>query len=112
MVGHGRYVIAEVAVSRDLFRKILSHPDDLRRRPAPAYAEEIDGQEKAAGEVCLDDGKYGQITFRTRENRKISPSDGRGESSDPSTGVRGYDFYKLGGHLGNVSSSEVFHKTS
>ncbi len=36
---HRRYVtvqLAEVAVSRDLFRKILSLIDDLRRRPAPA----------------------------------------------------------------------------
>ncbi len=39
VVSHGRYVtfqLAEVAVSRDLFRKILSLIDDLRRRPAPA----------------------------------------------------------------------------
>ncbi len=36
---HGRYVtfrLAEVAVPRDLFRKILSLIDDLRPRPAPA----------------------------------------------------------------------------
>ena len=39
VVRHGRYVtfqLAEVAVSRDLFRKILSLTDDLRPRPAPA----------------------------------------------------------------------------
>ena len=39
VVRHGRYVtfqLAEVAVSRDLFRKILILIDDLRRRPAPA----------------------------------------------------------------------------
>ncbi len=39
VVSHGRYVtfqLAEVAVSRDLFRKILSLIDDLRPRPAPA----------------------------------------------------------------------------
>ncbi len=39
VVRHGRYVtfqLAEVAVSRDLFRKILSLIDDLRRRPVPA----------------------------------------------------------------------------
>ena len=38
VVRHGRYVtfqLAEVAVPRDLFRKILSLIDDLRRRPAP-----------------------------------------------------------------------------
>ena len=39
VVRHGRYVtfqLAEVAVSGDLFRKILSLIDDLRRRPVPA----------------------------------------------------------------------------
>ena len=39
VVSHGRYVtfqLAEVAVSRKLFQKILELIDDLRRRPAPA----------------------------------------------------------------------------
>ncbi len=39
VVSHGRYAtfqMAEVAVPRELFRKILSLIDDLRRRPAPA----------------------------------------------------------------------------
>ncbi|MEE8538602.1 MAG: transposase, partial [Woeseiaceae bacterium] len=39
VVRHGRYVtfqLAEVAVLRDLFRKILSLIDDLRPRPIPA----------------------------------------------------------------------------
>ncbi len=39
VVSHGRYVtfqLAEVAVPRELFRKILSLNDDLRPRPAPA----------------------------------------------------------------------------
>jgi hypothetical protein len=39
VVSHGRYVtfqLAEVAVSRDLFRKILRLIDDLRPRRAPA----------------------------------------------------------------------------
>ncbi len=39
VVSHGRYVtfqLAEVAVSRELFRKILSLIDDLRPGPAPA----------------------------------------------------------------------------
>ncbi len=39
VVSHGRYVtfqLAEVAVPRSLFQKILSLIDDLRRRPAPA----------------------------------------------------------------------------
>ena len=39
VVRHGRYVtfqLAEVAVPRELFQKILSLIDDLRPRPAPA----------------------------------------------------------------------------
>ena len=39
VVSHGRYVrfqMAEVAVPRDLFRKILRLIDDLRSRPTPA----------------------------------------------------------------------------
>ncbi len=39
IVRYGRWVtfqLAEVAVPRELFRKILSLIDDLRRRPAPA----------------------------------------------------------------------------
>ena len=39
VVSHGRYVtfqLAEVAVPRELFRKILSQIDDLRPRPVPA----------------------------------------------------------------------------
>ncbi len=39
VVKHSSYVtfqLAEVAVSRDLFRKILSLIDDLPPRPAPA----------------------------------------------------------------------------
>jgi hypothetical protein len=39
IVRHGRYVtfqLAEVAVPRSLFLKILNLIDDLRRRPAPA----------------------------------------------------------------------------
>ena len=39
VVRHGRYVtfqLAEVAVPKELFRKILSLIDELRRRPVPA----------------------------------------------------------------------------
>ena len=39
VVRHGRYVtfqLAEVAVPKELFQKILSLIDDLRRRPVPA----------------------------------------------------------------------------
>ncbi len=60
-VRHGRYVtfqLAEVAVPRELFRKILRLIDDLRPRPAPAYAREIDGQVKTTGGVCLNAGNF------------------------------------------------------
>ncbi len=86
VVSHGRYVtfqLAEVTAPRNLFRKILSLIDDLRRRPAPAVAGKIEGQVKLTGGVCLDDGKYGQMISRTQENRKIRPSVGRGENSVP-----------------------------
>jgi len=39
VIGQARYIvfqIAEVAVPRELFRKILSLIDDLRPRPVPA----------------------------------------------------------------------------
>ena len=47
VVSHGRYVtfqLAEVAVPRELFRKILSLIDDLRRRPAQAQADQAHGR--------------------------------------------------------------------
>ena len=56
VVRHGRYVtfqLAEVAVPRELFQKILALIDDLRPRPIPAQAEGIDGEVKTTGAVCL-----------------------------------------------------------
>ena len=64
----GRYVtlqMAELVVPRELFRIILSLIDDLRRRPVPAYAGEIDDQPKTTGGVCLNDGIYEQMAFRS-----------------------------------------------
>ena len=74
--------------------------------------EEIGGKVKMTGEVRLDDGKYGQIAFRTQENRKIRSSDGCGVNSVPSTMVRGYDFHELGGYLGNIGLFRLRRKTS
>ena len=77
VVRHGRYVtfqLAEVAVPKDLFRKILRLIDDLRPRPAPAYAGGIDGDVKSAGEVRLDGEKPGRMGFwtpPTDKNRAI-----------------------------------------
>ena len=56
---------------RGLFQKILGLIDDLRRRPVPAWAEEIQGEVKTTGEVRLDDDKIGQMGFRTRPNHQI-----------------------------------------
>jgi hypothetical protein len=56
VVRHGRVVtfqLAEVAVPKQLFQKILALIDDLRPRPIPAQAEEIDGEVKTTGAVCL-----------------------------------------------------------
>jgi hypothetical protein len=59
------------------------------------------------GEVHLDDGKYVQVATRAQENRGIRSSDGCGETSVPSTMVRGYDFHRLGGYLGNPGLSGI-----
>ncbi len=64
------------------------------------------------GEVRLNDGKYGQMTFRTQENRKIRPSVGCGDKSVPSTVVRRYDLRKSGGHLGKVGSIHPMTRAS
>ena len=64
VVSHGRYVtfqLAEVAVPRELFRKIPRRIDELRRRPAPPWAGEIDGQVKSTGGVCPGDEKLDQM---------------------------------------------------
>ncbi len=64
-VSHGRYVtfqLAEVAVPRGLFQKVLDLIDDLRPRPAPAWAEEIHGEVKTKGK------NEGSGVFGKREN--------------------------------------------
>jgi hypothetical protein len=73
VVSHGWYVtfqLAEVAVPRSLFRKILSLIGDLRRRPYPAPPERISVEVKSAGEVRLNGGKYGKMTFRARPTQQ------------------------------------------
>lgn len=54
-------------------QKVRDTIADLRRRPVPAYAEEIDGKVKMMGEVRLDDERLGQMGFRTRPNHQIWP---------------------------------------
>ena len=56
--------LAEVAVPRELFRKILTLIDDLRRRPVPAEAGEIDGRAKTTEGVCLNAGNSGKMAFQ------------------------------------------------
>ncbi len=88
VVRNGRCVtfqLAEVAVSRDLFRKILILIDDLRPRPAPAKAEEIHGKVETTGEVRLDDDNIGRMGFRTRptnKNRAIRKAEVENLSND------------------------------
>jgi hypothetical protein len=53
------------------------------------------------GEVRLDDGKYGKWLSGHSKTETIRSSDGCGETSVPSTMVRGYDFHTPGGYLGN-----------
>ena len=57
---------------------------------------------KSTGGVCLDDGKYGQRTFRTQEIRKIRPSVGCGVTFFPLIVVWGYDLQQPGSDLGNA----------
>jgi hypothetical protein len=69
VVRHCRYVmfqLAEVAVPSELFRKILRRIDDLRPRPAPAWAGEIDSQVKPTGGVCLKGRKSGLMALKMR----------------------------------------------
>ena len=96
VISHGRYVtfqLADVAVPRILFRKILRRIDDLRPSPGPAWANGTDGKVKTAREVRLNGGMYGQVAFQTPENIQIRSSDGCEDDSILSTVVRGVDFY-------------------
>ena len=77
VVRHGRYVtfqLAEVAVSKILFQKILALIDDLRRSPVPRRPRKLTARWKKTGEVCLDGGNLCQMAFRTwsaRQSRVI-----------------------------------------
>jgi len=54
------------------------------------------------GEVCLDDGKYGQMGFRTRPNRKRQAIRRLPRNSVPLATESLYDFHELGAYWGNV----------
>ena len=71
VVRQGRYAsfqLAEVAVPRNLFEKILDliKINDLRRRAVLASAEEIDGKVKMTGKARLHEQIYGKKAFRSR----------------------------------------------
>ncbi len=78
VAGHGRYVtfqLVEVAVPRELVRKIMRLIDGLRPRPAPASAGKIAG--KVTGAVCLDGEKIRVNSLSERGPiAKIMQSDG------------------------------------
>ncbi len=77
--------MAEVAVPRNLFREILQRVDELRRRLAPAQAEEIDAEEKATRGVCLDGEKNDRMGFWTSptdEYRAIRKAEAENLSDD------------------------------
>ncbi len=87
---------------KELFRKILRLVDDPRPRPVLAYAEEIDGEEKATREVCLDGEKITEWPSKRGPITKIMPSDGCKRDTVPLVVGRWYNFYEFGCHLGNV----------
>jgi len=104
VVSHGRYVtfqLAEVAVPRELFRKILNLIDDLRQRPSGV--EEMHGEVKTLGEVHMDGKKLGRIGFwtpPTNKNRAIR------KAAEKIPFQRrchlGYHRHQFEGYLGNV----------
>ncbi len=105
VVSHGRYVtfqLAEVAVPRDLFRKILRLIDDLRPRRAPAETEGIDGKVKMTGEVHVDEEKHGKMALASglqhTGRSKIRSPDGCGDHSLASKRERRHHSHKLEGY--------------
>ena len=107
VVSHGRYVtfqLAEVAVPRELFRKILSLMMICDQDPPRRRAGEIDGEVKTTGGGVSEWRQIWQMAFHRGLISKIRPSDGCKGNTVPSTVVRGYDLRKPGGHLGNVGS--------
>ena len=111
VVRHGRYVtfqLAEVAVPRDLFRKILSLIDDrdedpLRRRPRESTARRK-RQERCvwmARKMTEWPSKRGPIT-------KIMPSDGCIGDTVPLAVGKWCDFHEFGWHMGNVGQYLCF----
>ena len=57
-----------MAVPRNLFVEILRRIEELRPRSTPAWAERIDGKEKATEGVSLEGEKLDRMDFGTRPN--------------------------------------------
>ena len=74
----------------------------LRSRPARAKAEDIDGKVKMTGRERLDDENYGQMAFRTQDNRKIRSLDGCGGKTNPTAAPFGRHRHEIDANLANV----------
>ena len=105
IVRHGRYFtfrLAEVALPRDRFRKILMLIDDLRPSPAPAWAGGIDGtSERQARCVCMT-RKLTEWPFENGQIEKVGPSDGCRGNAVPLAAESKYAFRELEVYLGKV----------
>ena len=104
-----QFQLAEVAVPRDLFRKILSDCPIVRRNPLGGVGEGIDGEEKATGEVCLDGEKNDLQRWPSKRGpiTKIMPSDGCIGDTVPLAVGKWYDFHEFGWYMGNVGSMKL-----
>ena len=58
--------LTAVVVPRSLFKKILNLIDDLRQRPAPAKAGDIDSRVKTTEGVCLNVEESRQMAYQAR----------------------------------------------
>ncbi len=107
-VRHGRYVtfqLAEVAVPRDLFRKILRPIDDPRPSSSPASAGDIDGASKRQARCVCTRRKLAEWPFENGQTENVGPSDGCRGNAVPLAAESKYDFRELGAYLGNVGSN-------
>ncbi len=104
-VRHGRYVtfqLAEVAVPRDLFRKILRLIDDLRPSSTPAQAGDIDGMSKRQARCVCMTRKLAEWAFENGQTENVGPSDGCRTNAVPLATESEYDSRELEAYPGNV----------
>ena len=105
IASHGRFVtfqLAEAAMPRGLFQKILNLIGDLRPSPTPASAGDIDGTSKRhARYVCMT-RNLTEWPCENGQTEKVGPSYGCRGNAVPLAAESKYDFRKLGAYLGNV----------